>query len=174
MTVEGALARRLGTGDAVVIGLGSMVGAGVFSAFAPAAAAAGAGLLIGLALAEIALPFVNALGGTTLAIRYAGWNGVLLPLIVLVLAIALVAGLYPAVVLSGFRPAAVLASTRAPGAAVPSTKPARWVRPGLPSSTVQTVPCASSTSSLGWGGAMVTWVMVPVRRDSWSSAQDQP
>jgi basic amino acid/polyamine antiporter, APA family len=46
-----SLARRLGTGDAVVIGLGSMIGAGVFSAFGPAAAAAGSGLLIGLALA---------------------------------------------------------------------------------------------------------------------------
>ena len=43
--MAGALARRLGTGDAVVIGLGSMIGAGVFSAFAPAAAAAGSGLL---------------------------------------------------------------------------------------------------------------------------------
>ena len=40
------LARRLGLGDAVAIGLGSMVGAGVFSAFAPAAAAAGTGLLL--------------------------------------------------------------------------------------------------------------------------------
>ncbi|MGQ7374726.1 hypothetical protein ACTGW9_11610, partial [Streptococcus suis] len=36
-------------------------------------------------------------------------------MIALVLVIALVAGLYPAFVLSGFRPAAVLASTRAPG-----------------------------------------------------------
>lgn len=71
--------------------------------------------LIGLALAEIALPFVNALGGTKLAIGYLGADGIVLPLVVLVLAIALVAGLYPAFVLSGFRPAAVLASTRAPG-----------------------------------------------------------
>ena len=71
--------------------------------------------LIGLALAEIALPFINALGGTTLAITYLGMDGIVLPLIALVLAIALVAGLYPAFVLSGFRPAAVLASTRAPG-----------------------------------------------------------
>jgi putative ABC transport system permease protein len=45
--------------------------------------------LIGLALAEIALPFINALGGTTLAIRYIGWNGVVLPLVLLVLSIAL-------------------------------------------------------------------------------------
>ncbi len=71
--------------------------------------------LIGLALAEVALPFVNALGGTALAIHYVGWNGVVLPLVALVLGIALVAGIYPAFVLSGFRPAAVLASTRAPG-----------------------------------------------------------
>ena len=43
------LARRLGLFDAVVIGLGAMIGAGVFAAFGPAAAAAGSGLLIGLA-----------------------------------------------------------------------------------------------------------------------------
>jgi large subunit ribosomal protein L7/L12 len=35
-----ALQRRLGTSDAVVIGLGSMIGAGVFVVFGPAAAAA--------------------------------------------------------------------------------------------------------------------------------------
>src|SRR4051812_1064790 len=49
----GRLARRLGTGDAVVIGLGSMIGAGVFAAFAPAAAAAGAGMLLGLLVAAV-------------------------------------------------------------------------------------------------------------------------
>jgi APA family basic amino acid/polyamine antiporter len=48
-----SLARRLGLGDAVFIGLGSMIGAGVFSAFAPAAAAAGSGLLIGLVIAAV-------------------------------------------------------------------------------------------------------------------------
>lgn len=36
------LARRLGTFDAVIIGLGSMIGAGVFAAIGPAAGAAGA------------------------------------------------------------------------------------------------------------------------------------
>ncbi len=41
-------ARRLGTGDTVVLGLGAMLGAGVFAAWGPAASA---GLLIGLALA---------------------------------------------------------------------------------------------------------------------------
>lgn len=45
------LDRRLGVGDAVVIGLGSMIGAGVFATIGPAAEAAGAGLLIGLVIA---------------------------------------------------------------------------------------------------------------------------
>jgi basic amino acid/polyamine antiporter, APA family len=63
------LVRRLGTGDAVVIGLGSMVGAGVFAAFAPAARAAGAGLLIGLALAA-AVAYCNATASAQLAAEY--------------------------------------------------------------------------------------------------------
>jgi APA family basic amino acid/polyamine antiporter len=68
-TVEGALDRRLGTGDAVVIGLGSMIGAGVFSAYAPAAAAAGTGLLIGLALAA-GVAYCNAIASAQLAAQY--------------------------------------------------------------------------------------------------------
>jgi basic amino acid/polyamine antiporter, APA family len=64
-----ALKRRLGTADAVVIGLGSMLGAGVFAAFAPAAAAAGAGLLIGLALAA-AVAYCNAVASAQLAAQY--------------------------------------------------------------------------------------------------------
>jgi basic amino acid/polyamine antiporter, APA family len=63
------LARSLGTGDAVVIGLGSMIGAGVFSAFAPAAAAAGTALLIGLALAA-GVAYCNAVASAQLAAQY--------------------------------------------------------------------------------------------------------
>jgi APA family basic amino acid/polyamine antiporter len=63
------LARRLGLADAVLIGLGSMVGAGVFSAFAPAAAAAGAGLLIGLGIAA-AVAYCNATASAQLAAQY--------------------------------------------------------------------------------------------------------
>ncbi len=63
------LARRIGTTDAVVIGLGSMIGAGVFSAFGPAARAAGAGLLIGLALAA-AIAYCNATASAQLAAVY--------------------------------------------------------------------------------------------------------
>jgi len=61
-----SLARRLGLGDAVFIGLGSMIGAGVFSAFAPAAAAAGSGLLIGLVIAAV-VAFGNATSSAQLA-----------------------------------------------------------------------------------------------------------
>jgi APA family basic amino acid/polyamine antiporter len=63
------LARRLGTGDAVVIGLGSMLGAGVFAAFAPAAEAAGAGLLVGLAIAAL-VAYCNATASAQLAAQY--------------------------------------------------------------------------------------------------------
>ncbi|MGI5169883.1 APC family permease [Spirillospora sp. CA-253888] len=66
---DGGLARRLGTGDAVVIGLGSMIGAGVFSALAPAARAAGSGLLLGLALAAV-VAYCNATSSARLAARY--------------------------------------------------------------------------------------------------------
>ncbi len=63
---QARLARRLTTRDAVVIGLGSMVGAGVFAAFGPAAEAAGAGLLIGLALAAV-VAYCNATSSAQLA-----------------------------------------------------------------------------------------------------------
>jgi basic amino acid/polyamine antiporter, APA family len=64
-----ALARRLGTADAVVIGLGSMVGAGVFAVWAPAARAAGTGLLLGLLLAGI-VAYCNAASSAQLAAVY--------------------------------------------------------------------------------------------------------
>jgi APA family basic amino acid/polyamine antiporter len=66
---QAGLARRLGTFDAVIIGLGSMLGAGVFAAFSPAAAAAGAGLLIGLAIAAL-VAYCNATASAQLAAQY--------------------------------------------------------------------------------------------------------
>jgi APA family basic amino acid/polyamine antiporter len=65
----GTLARRLGTGDAVIIGLGSMMGAGVFAAFGPAAKAAGTGLLAGLAIAAV-IAYCNAMASAQLAAVY--------------------------------------------------------------------------------------------------------
>lgn len=63
------LQRRLGTADAVVIGLGSMIGAGVFVVFGPAAAAAGSGLLIALAAAAV-VAYCNATSSARLAAIY--------------------------------------------------------------------------------------------------------
>ena len=63
------LRRRLGLADAVTIGLGSMIGAGIFVALAPAAAAAGSGLLIGLAVAAV-VAYCNATSSAWLAARY--------------------------------------------------------------------------------------------------------
>jgi APA family basic amino acid/polyamine antiporter len=60
------LTRRLGVGDAVVIGLGSMIGAGVFAAVGPAADAAGSGLLLGLAIAAV-VAYCNATSSAALA-----------------------------------------------------------------------------------------------------------
>ncbi|WP_084581472.1 ABC transporter permease [Sphingomonas azotifigens] len=71
--------------------------------------------LIGLALAELAVPFLNSLGGLNLGIRYWGTDSIVPPLVLLVLLVGGIAGLYPAAILAGFRPAAVLASARAPG-----------------------------------------------------------
>jgi len=68
------LSRRLNTGDAVFIGLGSMIGAGIFTALAPAAAAAGAGLLFGLALAA-AVAYCNASSSGELARLYPASGG---------------------------------------------------------------------------------------------------
>ena len=64
-----ALARRLGLGDAVLIGLGSMIGAGVFSVFGPAAGAAGSGLLLALVVAAV-VAFANAVASAQLAAAY--------------------------------------------------------------------------------------------------------
>ncbi len=66
---SGPLARRLGLGDAVVLGLGSMIGAGIFASFAPAAAAAGGGLLLGLAIAGV-IAYLNASASAQLAAQY--------------------------------------------------------------------------------------------------------
>ena len=65
----GGLARRLGVGDAVVIGLGSMIGAGVFAVWEPAARAAGSALLVGLVIAAV-VAYCNAASSAQLAAVY--------------------------------------------------------------------------------------------------------
>jgi basic amino acid/polyamine antiporter, APA family len=63
---ESRLGRRLGVGDAVVVGLASMLGAGVFTAFGPAARAAGAGVVPALAVAGL-VAWCNATSSAALA-----------------------------------------------------------------------------------------------------------
>lgn len=60
------LARRLSLPDAVTIGLGSMIGAGVFAVWGPALSAAGSGLFIALAVAAV-VAFCNAASSAQLA-----------------------------------------------------------------------------------------------------------
>ena len=77
MTLSGSaseLRRSLGVGDAVVIGLGSMVGAGIFAALGPAARAAGSGLLLGLAIAAV-VAYCNATASARLAALYPASGG---------------------------------------------------------------------------------------------------
>jgi APA family basic amino acid/polyamine antiporter len=63
------LERQLGITDAVVMGLGSMIGAGIFAVLAPAAAAAGTSLLIALAAAAV-VAYLNATSSARCAARY--------------------------------------------------------------------------------------------------------
>lgn len=68
-------ARTLTTRDAVVVGLASMLGAGVFGVFGPAADAAGGGLLIAVGIAA-AMALCNALSTAQLAVQYPTSGGV--------------------------------------------------------------------------------------------------
>jgi APA family basic amino acid/polyamine antiporter len=72
--VTASLARRLGLTDAVVVGLGAMIGAGVFVAFAPAAARAGSLVWAALAVAAV-VAVCNALSSARLAARFPAAGG---------------------------------------------------------------------------------------------------
>ncbi|MFC4124232.1 APC family permease [Nocardia rhizosphaerae] len=69
MTSDAPLWRGLGLRDSVVIGLGAMVGAGVFAALGPAAGVAGSWLLLALAVAAV-LAYCNAMSSARLAALY--------------------------------------------------------------------------------------------------------
>ncbi|WP_309102233.1 APC family permease [Microbacterium sp.] len=63
------LARRLTLADAVAIGLGSMIGAGVFSVWGPAMGVAGSGILIALGVAAV-VAYCNATASAQLAVAH--------------------------------------------------------------------------------------------------------
>src|SRR5690242_15076110 len=68
------LARKLTLGDAIFVGLGAMVGAGIFSAISPAADAARSWLLVSLLIAA-AVATCNALSSAQLAALYPAAGG---------------------------------------------------------------------------------------------------
>ena len=65
-------------------------------------------MLAALALVELLVPPLSRFLDADLAIRYVGRDGILLPVLVLVLLVGAVGGFYPALYLSRFRPADVL------------------------------------------------------------------
>jgi APA family basic amino acid/polyamine antiporter len=67
--VSSSVQRRLGTPDAVVLGLAAMLGTGVFAVWAPAAAAAGAWLPLAVLLAGV-IALCNAVSTADLAAAY--------------------------------------------------------------------------------------------------------
>ncbi|CAH0188051.1 putative transporter Rv1999c [Arthrobacter sp. Bi83] len=69
MTRHEQLQRRLGVFDATSIGLGSMLGAGVFVVFAPAAGLAGKLLVVSIVIAG-AVAYCNAVASAQLAAKY--------------------------------------------------------------------------------------------------------
>lgn len=73
-TRPGQLQRRLGVFDSTAIGLGSMLGAGVFVVFSPAAALAGLLLTVAVALAGV-VAYCNAVASAQLAARYPSSGG---------------------------------------------------------------------------------------------------
>jgi APA family basic amino acid/polyamine antiporter len=67
--MDGTLDRRLGLTGSVAVGMSAMIGAGLFVVFAPAAAAAGDGLLVALVIAAV-VAGCNASSSARLAQRY--------------------------------------------------------------------------------------------------------
>lgn len=69
-------------------------------------------MIVALALAELTLPLLSDFLAADLSLHYLGEDGILLPVVALVLLVGVLAGLYPAFVLSRFDPAPVLKSNR--------------------------------------------------------------
>lgn len=83
--------------------------------------------LAGLALVELALPYLNAAAGTSLDLRYWGAGSVLPMVGLMIVGVTLLAGLYPAVMLSAPLPAATLASAGGSGGGRGGARLRRWL-----------------------------------------------
>lgn len=69
-------------------------------------------MLLGLAMAELALPWFAQFLDADLKLHYFGSEGMMLPIIALIALVGLVGGLYPAFYLSRFQPARVLKANK--------------------------------------------------------------
>jgi putative ABC transport system permease protein len=69
-------------------------------------------VLIAMAIAELAMPWVARAMGADMQLRYLGKDGMLFPILALFAITGLAGGLYPALYLSRFKPAAVLNGNR--------------------------------------------------------------
>ncbi len=87
----------------------------------------GGAFFIALSLVELCLPVINGLGHLSLDLDYAVDSPVLLALATGVLGGSAIAGLYPAMVLSGVDPAQALSTAKAPGGG----RRGRMIREGL-------------------------------------------
>jgi putative ABC transport system permease protein len=82
-------------------------------------------MVVAVSLAELLLPAANGLLQRTMAFNYVGDPSLAAAILGVALIVGLLAGLYPAFILSAFRPAAVLKGGRSAGGGSP------WVRQGL-------------------------------------------
>jgi putative ABC transport system permease protein len=81
---------------------------------------AGVAMVLALAMVELTLPLLSDFLRANLKLAYFGKEGVLLPVLGLLLAVGLAGGLYPAFYLSRYQPAAVLKANRSTTEAVGS------------------------------------------------------
>ena len=73
---------------------------------------AGIAMLVALAMVELLLPSLAAFLDADLAMTYFGWDGMLLPIVLLTLLVGAAGGVYPAFYLSRFQPAVVLKANK--------------------------------------------------------------
>jgi len=73
---------------------------------------AGIAMLLALAMVELLLPAMSAFLDADLSMSYFGWNGMLLPILVLTVLVGAAGGVYPAFYLSRFQPAQVLKANK--------------------------------------------------------------
>jgi putative ABC transport system permease protein len=72
----------------------------------------GVAMLLALALVELALPFLSAFLNADLSLHYLGKDGIMAPVIGLLLLVGIAGGLYPAFYLSRYQPASVLKANK--------------------------------------------------------------